>query len=160
MSRRQTTTLLRRRQLDKQLSALAPFVQQLRQRQGWIKEIRSALGMSAVQLARRLKVSQPTIVKLEKSEEAETISLKSLRKAAEAMDCSLVYAFVPNESLEKTLLIQAQRRAAELSGRVEHTMELEAQGRSSEDKAFERQQLAEEMVRTSSRDLWEGGDEV
>jgi predicted DNA-binding mobile mystery protein A len=116
--------------------------------------------MTTVQLARRLKISQPTVVNLEKSEEAETISLKSLRKMAEAMDCSLVYAFVPHESLEKTLMTQAQNRAAELTSRVEHSMQLEAQGRSSEEKALERQELAEEMVRTLSRDLWEGEDGI
>ena len=81
---------------------------------GWIKEIRLALGMSAAQLARRLKVRQSTVAKLEKSEAEETISLQSLRKAAEALDCTLVYAFVPRTSLEACVQAQARLRAKEI----------------------------------------------
>ena len=111
--------------------------------------------MTAAQLAKRLGVAQPTVAKLERSEEAETISLKSLRKMAEAMDCTLVYAFVPHESLEATLIQQAERQAAKRIGRIEHSMQLEAQGRDATEVERERQELAQEMIRTLSRDLWE-----
>jgi len=148
-------TDLRRRQLDKQLLPLRPFAQTPRPRKGWIREIRTVLGITAEQLARRVSVSQSTIAKLERSEEAETISLKSLHKVAEAMDCTLVYAFVPRESLEATLTRQAEQRAAKQMGRVEHSMQLEAQGRDPEEVARERQELAQEMIRTLARELWE-----
>ena len=128
MSPRQTTTALRRRQLDKQLAPLRSFARLPRPRDGWIREVRNALGMSARQLGRRLGITQPSVAKFERSEEAETISLKSLRKVAEALDCTLVYAFIPNDSLESTLTRQAERRATEHLERVEHTMRLEAQG--------------------------------
>lgn len=150
-----TTAHLRRRQLDKQLTALASFAQTSRPRSGWIRELRNALGMTAGQLARRVGVSQPTVAKLERSETAETISIKSLRKIAEAMDCTLVYAFIPNESLDSILARQAERQAAKQIQRVEHSMQLEAQGRSTEEIERERQELAQEMIRTLSRELWE-----
>jgi predicted DNA-binding mobile mystery protein A len=146
---------LRRRQLDKQLKGLIPFSKTSRPRYGWIREIRDALGMTAEQLAKRAGVSQPTIAKLERSEEAETISLKSLKKIAEAMDCRLVYAFVPQESLEATLTQQAEHQASKQIGRIEHTMRLEAQGRDAEEMERERKELAQEMIRTLSRDIWE-----
>jgi predicted DNA-binding mobile mystery protein A len=152
---KQTTALLRRRQLDKQLNPLQSFARTPRPRQGWIREVRNALGMSARQLAQRLGISQPSVAKFERSEEAETISLKSLRKVAEALDCTLVYAFVPNDSLEATLNQQAERRAYELLQRVEHTMRLEEQGRPAQEIEIERQELAQEMIRTLSRELWE-----
>lgn len=155
MSIKQTTALLRRRQLDKQLLPLQSFARTPRPRKGWIREVRDALGMSARQLALRVGVAQPSIAKLERSEEAETISLQSLRKVAEAMDCTLVYAFVPNHSLDTTLNRQAEHRAAELLQRVEHTMRLEAQGRPTEERRREQHELAQEMVRTLSRELWE-----
>ena len=150
-----TATHLRRRQLDKQLKTMLPFAPSLRPRKGWIREVRNALGMTAAQLAKRLGIAQPTVAKLERSEEAETISLKSLRKMAEAMDCTLVYAFVPHESLEATLIQQAERQAAKRIGRIEHSMQLEAQGRDTAEVERERQELAQEMLRTLSRDLWE-----
>lgn len=149
---------LRRRQLDRQLSALVPLAQNTRPKRGWIREIRDALGMTSVQLARRVGISQPTVVRLEHSEAEETISLKSLKKMAEALDCSLVYAFVPHTSLEETLRKQAERRAATLTGRVEHSMRLEAQGRGGEEREIEQRELAEELVRTLSRELWEDAD--
>ena len=111
--------------------------------------------MSAAQLARRMGVSQPTVAKMERTEAADTISLKSLRKAADAMDCELVYAFVPRQTLEATVQAQARRRAAELAGRVEHTMRLEAQGSAGNAVEAEVLELAQEMVRALSRTLWE-----
>lgn len=155
MNSKQTTSALRRRQLDKLLTPLQSFARLPRPRNGWIREVRNALGMSARQLAQRLNISQPSVAKFERSEEAETISLKNLRKVAEALDCTLVYVFVPNESLEATLTRQAELRATALLQRVEHTMRLEAQGRPAEELDIERQELAQEMVRTLSRELWE-----
>src|ERR1700726_3940499 len=67
---------------------------------GWIKAIRQALGMSMEQLAERLKIKQPSLVTLEQSEAKGTIELATLRRVAEALDCTLVYALVPNKPLE------------------------------------------------------------
>lgn len=152
---RHTTAHLRRRQLDKQLTSLLPLAHSLRQRKGWIREVRDALGMTAEQLAGRAGVSQPTVAKLERSEVAGTIALQSLQKMADALDCTLVYAFVPLESLEATLTRQARHQAALQIGRVEHTMRLEAQGRDREETDRAQQELAQEMIQTLSRDLWE-----
>ena len=155
MNFKKTSMHLRRQQLDKQLKAIHSFAQTPRPRKGWIFEVRNALGITASQLGKRVGVSQPTITKLEHSEEAETISLKSLRKIAEAMDCTLVYAFVPHESLEKTLTQQAEKQAMKQIQRVEHTMHLEAQGRDLEEIKREQQEIAKEMIRALSSDLWE-----
>ncbi len=149
---------LRRRQMDKQLKTLQPFARTPRPRKGWVREIRDALGMTSLQLAKRIGVSQPTVAKLERSEEMETIGLKSLRKLAEALDCTLVYALVPNDSLESTLTRQAESRAAEQLQRIEHSMRLEAQGRWPDEVESERRELAQEMIRTLSRELWEVGE--
>lgn len=155
MSQRTFSSHIRRRQLDRLFSEPIDLRQLLRPAMGWIKEIRTALGMSAAQLARRLGVRQSTIVKLEESEAEETISLQSLRRIAEALDCTLVYAIVPNSSLELVLQNQARRKATERTKRIEHTMLLEAQGRSQDEQQQEIEELAAEMVRTLSRELWE-----
>src|SRR6266567_3571094 len=67
---------------------------------GWIKAIREALGMSSAQLAKRLKIKQPTVTAMEQSELKGTIQLATLRRIAAAMNCTLVYALVPNDPLE------------------------------------------------------------
>lgn len=96
---------------------------------GWIATIRTSLGMSARQMAERMGVTQQSVAKLEKNEADDSITLKSLRKAAESLECRLVYAFVPNEgSLEDTLKKQAFMKAQQITIAVDHTMQLEGQG--------------------------------
>lgn len=106
-------------------------------------------------MAHRLGVGQPTVSKLEMSEVSNSATLKSLQRAAEAMNCTLVYTFVPNVSLESIVESQGRKRATELVGPVEHSMNLEAQGRSETNKADEIEELVSELKRTLSRELWE-----
>lgn len=68
----------------------------IRPSKGWIKTYRQALGMPATLLAKKLGMSPGAITQTETRELEETISIKVLRKFAEAMDCSLYYAFIPN----------------------------------------------------------------
>src|SRR5208282_6816206 len=94
---------------------------------GWIKAIREALGMSSAQLAKRLKIKQPTVAAMEQSEMKGTIQLATLRRVAEAMNCTLVYALVPNDSLETIVREQARKAARRQLQAVEHSMLLEDQ---------------------------------
>ena len=126
ISRRQTTAEARR-YLDR---ALPPFqkLPHRRPAKGWIRAIRDALGMTAEQLGARMGVSQPTVHGLETSEADDTIQLKTLRRAAEALGCELVYALVPRATLEDTYNAAAQALARRELGRIDHTMALENQG--------------------------------
>lgn len=94
---------------------------------GWIKAIREALGMTTSQLAQRMGVRQPSIVGLERSEEKGSIELATLRRAAEALDCTLVYALVPNKPLGTTVRARAHAFLLRRRRPVEHTMLLEDQ---------------------------------
>jgi len=116
-----------RQRLDERLSALKPEDRFRPPPKGWIRAIRDALGMSGVQLAKRLGVRPQTVEAIEKSEASGSVQLKTLRRAAEAMDCTLVYAFVPNSSLEDAVRQRARRLAIRDLQRVAHTMRLEAQ---------------------------------
>jgi predicted DNA-binding mobile mystery protein A len=64
---------------------------------------------------------------LEQSEATGSIQLKTLRRAAEALDCTLVYALVPKTSLAGAVQDRARKIAVRDLGRVAHTMKLEAQ---------------------------------
>jgi len=142
-----------RQRLDERLSALKPESRFAVPPKGWIRAIRDALGMSAVQLGRRLAISQPSVADMEKSEVSGTIQLKTLRKAAEGLDCTLVYALVPNSSLEDLVQKRARGIARERLARIGHSMDLEAQGLSE----AEREAQIEEYIRehVKERDLWE-----
>jgi predicted DNA-binding mobile mystery protein A len=119
---------------------------------GWIKAVREALGMTTAQLAKRLKVKQPTVVRLEQSEAKGTIELATLRRVAAALDCTLVYAFVPNKPLERIVRDRARLFARRRREPVEHSMLLEDQSV----KAKETEKGLDEIVReTNPRLFWD-----
>lgn len=122
---------------------------------GWLRAIRDALGMTSAQYARRLGVSQPRISALEKSEAAETVSLATLRRAAEALDCELIYAIVPRRPLDQLLEERATIKADGQMARVNHTMRLEDQALTAEDLAYERERLIDLFLRGDQRRLWD-----
>jgi predicted DNA-binding mobile mystery protein A len=116
-----------RKALDDRFSELRHLTRLTPPTRGWVKAIREALGMSTMQLAKRLKLKQPTIVAMEQSEAKGTIQLKTLRRLAEAINCSLVYALVPDKTLEEIVNAQARKVARRRLQSVEQTMLLENQ---------------------------------
>lgn len=112
--------------------------------------------MSGPQLARRMKVTASTVVDMEQSEAAGTIAVQTLRRAAEAMGLKFVYAFVPAESLEAIVRARALEVATTLYDAVDHNMALEDQAGDERAKREQVAELADELVRNLSRDLWEG----
>jgi predicted DNA-binding mobile mystery protein A len=98
---------------------------------GWIKAIRTALGMSMQQLGNKLNVSRQAVMDIEKREKDGSISIRSLREIAGAMDMQLVYAFVPNDgSLDALIEKRATALATEIVMRTAQTMQLENQANS------------------------------
>lgn len=149
------TRALARKHLDRRLSALRLSDIAKRPPHGWLRAVRDALGMSARQAAARMGVAQPTYTRFERSEIEDTITLATLRRAAEALNCTLVYALVSNKPLEETLRDRARKVADAQLGHVHHTMRLEDQAMGSDDLALERERLAEELLRNEPRRLWD-----
>ena len=144
-----------RKALDSKIASLPPLQKMQRPHKGWIRAVKEALGMSSKQLAARLGVSPPRITALEKSEVDETVTLASLRRAAEALDCALVYSFVPKGSFEEVLQTRARRIAAEIIGKVDHTMRLEAQNLQSDTLNEEIENLAAQILREQHKIIWD-----
>lgn len=116
-----------RSQLDGRYRDLGPAKTFTPPVRGWIKAIRVALGMSTAQLGNRLNVTQPSVTALEQSEAKGTIELATLRRVAEALDCTLVYALVPNYPLEVSVRDRARALLRQRLAPVEHSMSLENQ---------------------------------
>ena len=116
-----------RRELDRKFAdaRLGPIAAQ--PRSGWIRAIRGALGMSQAVLANRLGVSAPAVNQLERAELHGGITVGKLSEVAGALDCTLVYALVPNSTLELTVTTQARAEAALILGYAARTMALEDQ---------------------------------
>jgi predicted DNA-binding mobile mystery protein A len=121
---------------------------------GWISAIRLGLGMSYRSLAKRLDVVPTTVQRLERNEVEGTITVESLRRVAESLDCELVYALIPRRSLTETLEDQARTKARATMASVIQTMNLEAQATSEGASRDLEDRLSQELLQGSRRKLW------
>ena len=135
-----------------QASELTGF---MRPKEGWIRTLRKALGMSGPQLAKRLKVSKSQMSQMERFEIEDRITLKQLRKVAHALDCELTYALVPNQPVNKMLWKRAWEKAKALVEKTDIQMKLESQQVSREQLEAFTENEAERLIREMPRDFWE-----
>ncbi len=147
-----TASTLARRRLDERLKAFAGLG--AAPSMGWVRALRDALGLTGAQLARRLGIRPASLSELEKNEAKGAITLATLRRAAEALDCTLVYALVPNQSLEAMVKEAAASAAQKELAASFHTMELEGQGLRAADKREMVEELAAEIAKVGGRRLW------
>jgi predicted DNA-binding mobile mystery protein A len=111
--------------------------------------------MSQAVLAERLEVSSAAVNKLEHAELHGGITVGKLAEVARALDCTLVYALVPNSTLEDTVTIQARKEAAEVLGYAAQTMALEAQDIDNGQRSEAIERNARQLV--DSGNLWRAG---
>jgi len=130
--------------LDRHYAEWQPLRGLARPPRGWVRAVREALGMSAAVLATRLGTTAGAVTRLEQSEVADRIRLDTLRRAADALGCDLVYLLVPRRPLQTVVQERARELAHEQVAAVEQTMRLEDQatGETSEMEA----RLAEQLL--------------
>ena len=144
-----------REQYQSKMDQLVDSNAQYRPKEGWIRTLRKALGMSSPQLAKRLGVSKSQASQIERMECEDRITLKQLRRVAEVLDCDLHYALVPRQPIEKMIRDRAMRKAKRLVDKTNDQMTLEVQQLSHD--ALERQvnREVDRLMRELPRDLWE-----
>jgi predicted DNA-binding mobile mystery protein A len=143
-----------RKHLDKRMAPLRDSKELLRPPKGWVKAIREALGMTAEQLAHRIGVTKPRVYEIEKSEVSGSITLDSLERAAHALDCKLVYAFVPRHPLQETVEQRALLEASKRIRAASHTMALEDQAVGEQEILEQIDALAKDLLNQSGSGLW------
>jgi predicted DNA-binding mobile mystery protein A len=144
-----------RRELDRKFSAAKLETIAVRPRSGWMRAIRGALGMSQAVLGERLGVSAAAVNQLEGAELHGGITIGKLSEVAGALDCTLVYALVPNSTLERTARTQARAVAAQLLGYAARTMALEDQGIEDERQSEAVERYAQQLL--TSGNPWRAG---
>ncbi|HEY9687403.1 MAG TPA: mobile mystery protein A [Coleofasciculaceae cyanobacterium] len=146
-----------RRHLDERFAQIGSPMTFTRPLKGWIRAIRDALGMSSTQLARRLGVPQSRVVAIEKGELSGALTLNTLYRVADAMDCQLVYALVPKDdlSLMKIVEFRAYDKARAIMDQTRHTMSLEEQSVKGKELAAQFHKLTEKILQDSPRKLWD-----
>ncbi|HUG09367.1 MAG TPA: helix-turn-helix domain-containing protein [Opitutaceae bacterium] len=116
------------------LDARVPVLRQaqasaLRPARGWLRAVRSALGLSQEFVAKKTSMTRQAFADMEAAEQRGAISLNSLQRAAEAMDCELVYFIAPREEVARTFGELARIHDPDLKHlqASEHSMALEDQ---------------------------------
>ena len=123
---------------------------------GWIRAIRTALNMSLEQLGKKMSIRRQSVNKLEQREKDGTISVKSLKEAAKALDMHFVYGFVPKDgSLEALIERKANEIAKKIVLRTSNSMKLEDQENSKKriEKAI--RERAAEIKNDMPKILWD-----
>ncbi|MDQ3190443.1 MAG: mobile mystery protein A [Bacteroidota bacterium] len=123
---------------------------------GWIKAVRTALGMSLKQLGNKISITKQSLQDIERREKDGSITLKTLRDAANALNMELVYGFVPKDgSLEAMIEKRATELATKIVLRTANTMKLEDQANSIKRIKKAIKERTAEIVNEMPKILWD-----
>ena len=144
------------KQMDELIQSFVSGKQNAQTSAGWIQSARLALGMSLRQLAERVGVSVSALTNFEKREQTDSVSLATLKKAANAMDMELVYYLKPKQgSIYHTIKKQARLQALEILEQSNQTMKLENQETSIASQEIELERLTNEIASKIPANLWD-----
>ena len=149
-----TNMKLVREQLQATLVKLHPVRNIGTPPKGWLLALRTALGMSGTQLARRIGVTRQRVSIMEKQEIDGSATLKTMRRNAEALDCLFVYAIVPKTSLEETIRNRARQVAVKRLAQASQTMALEDQALSAKENKKVLAEMVDDLVEKLPSSLW------
>ena len=142
-------------QLDKKIKAFSRL-ESFQPSNGWIYAVRTVLGMSLEQLAKKMKISAQSVKETEQREKSGKVSLATLNEAAKALGLKLTYGFsAPNKSLEKMIELKAQAMAEKIVSRTHRTMQLEDQANSRARLKKAIKARTEEIISKNIKCLWD-----
>lgn len=143
-------------QLDKKLQILQPLKGVIQPQEGWITMIRKTLNMSLRQLGNRMSITPQSVGDIELREKEGTVTINTLRQAANGLEMQLVYAFIPKEeSLEKMIERRAREMAIGIIQRTSLTMKLEDQENSKERLHDAAKEMTDQLLRELPKSLWD-----
>ena len=154
---RTSVKLLAVEQFDKDLASLQKSARLLLSktpREGWVRSIRKTLGMSMRSFAARLGFKDPSgVTQLERNERAGSITLQTLKRAADALDAEFVYAIIPRTTLRSAILARARELAESRIAPIAKSMALEEQGLTKSEIARQIDELTRELM-AKPESLW------
>ena len=144
-----------REQLDNNLQTFVPLKSISPPVKGWIRAIKDALGINGRQLADRMGEHRSRTKQIEQQELTGSVTIKTMRRTAEALDCQFVYGFVPKTSLEETVRARARQVAAKRLAQANQTMALENQALGTEENNRVLSEMVDELVDSPPQHLWD-----
>lgn len=123
---------------------------------GWINTIRTTINMTLEQLGRKLNMTKQGAKRVEESEAAGTLTIKSLKEVGNALEVKFVYGFVPIDGSIDSLLDRKARILAEkIILRTNHNMMLEDQEIEKGNLKNAIEDLSKEIKLELKRTLWD-----
>ncbi|MDQ3234829.1 MAG: helix-turn-helix domain-containing protein [Pseudobdellovibrionaceae bacterium] len=138
-------------QAERRFKELRRVLPHMKVKGGWIAYVRHTIGMTFANLAKVTDLSISTVQQMEKREAKGQVTLQTLEKIAQAMNCELMYAFVPKQPINEYLKDKAHEKATQLIKQADIHMLLEDQ-RVEEPLKDRVARLAEELF--DRRDVW------
>lgn len=124
--------------------------------QGWIKTIRTALGISLQQVGNKLGITKQGVLDIEKREQSGAITINALREVAKVLDMQFVYGFVPNAtSLDALIEQRATELATQIVMRTAQSMSLEDQANTEERLQNAIKERASNIINEMPKLLWD-----
>lgn len=144
------------KQLVRDIEASANLIRPIRTpKKGWIKQIREILNMPTKALAKKCGLARSTVSRLEQSEQNRSITLNSLERLANGLNCDVRYMLVPREPIEQYIRKKAIEIARKEVMKVSHTMSLEDQKTSEQKLNQQIEDLADDLLNKGSRTIWD-----
>lgn len=123
---------------------------------GWVKTIRTSIGMSLEQLGGKLGITKQSAQNIEKREKDGSITIKALEDVARALEMKLVYGFVPIDgSIDELIKKKAKHLATEIVLRTSGNMKLEDQENSPERIRKAIEERTKEIMEEMPKKLWD-----
>ncbi len=111
--------------IENRSEQIRPFF--IKPEKGWIRQLREALGLTLAKLGDLCGVATPTIAQAERGEAEGKLTIETLRKTAEAMNCEFVYMFAPKSDMHEFIRQKAYQKAQRILARADLHMSLEDQ---------------------------------
>lgn len=144
------TRIIEIRALDRKTAELKSGKNIIPKGKSWIGTIREAIGMTALQLAHRLGVSQPRVSAMEKNE--KNMKISTMEKVAEAIDCDFVYYFKPKTSFQDIVEIHARQKAESILKNVNLNMALEDQNITAKEAV---EDMVSDFINNNTKQIWD-----
>lgn len=150
------TAKIKVRQLSTKLKTFKSIDTNTRPDIGWVKTIRTSLGMSLEQLGNKLEITKQSVQNLEKREALGSATINAMKEAGKAMDMKFVYGYLPLEgTLEALIEKKAKKLATEIVMRTSATMKLENQENSSQRIKAAIEERTKEIIDEMPKILWD-----
>jgi predicted DNA-binding mobile mystery protein A len=117
-----------------------------------LRDIREALGLTQKQLAKKLKLSQPLLSRIE--ENAANCTLQTIVKVARALECDFLGVVATRNSLETMIRKQAEAKAKNILKRTYSNMAMEEQQPGKKEYDYQLKKLIAELTANPGPELW------